>query len=161
MAKENDVEDEDNPKKKMSMKAKLIWLVILIVAFVVLRQAMMILLLAMLPTLVVKFTDATDDDIWFKTVFCFNLAGIYPYMVELVMVYDSSTRSVQDQMADSMMWFIAYGGAAMGYAAMWFFPNLCEFLFRIFNTKKIERHRKKLRRLHDEWGVGDPDLLEF
>jgi len=142
-------------KKKGSFKSKLLWFIAIIVCFALLRQTMMFMLLGMLPTLVIKFTDATEDNMWFKTIFCFNLAGIFPYLLELVTVHQNSIKAIQAQMTDSTMWLVVYGSAAVGYAAMWVCPIVTEFFLRIISSKRSTNHRKKLNRLHDEWGVGE------
>ncbi len=115
----------------------------------------MILLIGMLPTLVVKFVDESDDRLWFKTVFCFNLAGVYPYIIDLAMLHDNSLKAVQDQMADGITWLSAYGAAAAGYIVMTICPIISEFFVRVFNTRRIKRHHNKLVRLNKEWGVGE------
>lgn len=166
---DNTEQAEDNSQAKSSTKKKkgspflrrMTWIFILIIVFALLRQSTVILLVAMLPTLVLKFVDESDGGVWFKTVLCFNLAGIYPYILELAMVHGNSGSAVQKYMADSLMWFSAYGGAGIGYLSMWFFPTLFEFLMRSLNGNRIKMYKKKLRRLHYEWGVGEPELLEF
>ena len=145
-------------KKKSSLKSKLLWLLAILITFALIRQAGMLLLIGMMPTLVLKFIDTTDDKLWFKTVFCFNLSGVYPYIIEIAMVHNNSMKALQAQMADSIMWLVVYGSAAVGYLAMWFFPVVTEFSTRILNNGKIKRHRKKLIALNKEWGVGDPEV---
>ena len=155
MAKTDNM-DENKPrkKKKSSLKSKLIWLVLIVAAFAFLRSSMMFALLALLPTMVIKFTDTSDNEMWFKTIGCFNLAGLYPYMVDIVTVHNNSMRAIQSQMSDSSTWLFIYGAAAMGYATMWFCPIFTEFFLRVTTAKRMERHRKKINRLHEEWGVG-------
>lgn len=145
-------------KKKGSLKSKLLWLFGMIAVFALIRQTGMLLIIGMLPTLALKFIDNTEDRLWFKTVFCFNLAGIYPYIIEIVMVHNNSMKALQAQMADSFMWLVVYGAAASGYVAMWFFPIATEFTTRILNVSRIERHQKKIIALNKEWGVGDPEV---
>ncbi|MDG1287120.1 MAG: hypothetical protein P8P30_06090 [Rickettsiales bacterium] len=146
-------------KKKSSFKSKILWFIVLVGTFALLRQTTMLLLVGMLPTLVVKFIDDSDEQLWFKTVFCFNLAGVFPYLIDITMTHGNSVRALQEQMADSFTWLSAYGGAAAGYAVMIVCPMASEFFMRVFNTKRIEKHHKKLVRLHEEWGVGDKSDL--
>lgn len=142
-------------KKKGSLKEKLFWLFIIIGCFFFLRSAMMFLLIALLPTIVVKITDYTDEELWFKTIGCFNLAAAYPYLMDIVMVHNGSIRAVQAEMTNANTWLIIYGSAAAGYAAMWICPTITEFFLRITQAKKIERHRRKANMLHKEWNVGE------
>lgn len=154
----------EKPKKKKRkgrLRSRLLWLLTFIAIFALLRQTTMLLLVGMLPTLVVKFIDDSEEQFWFKTVLCFNLAGVYPYVIDVVLVHENSLKSLQAQMADSFMWLSAYGSAAVGYAVMWFCPVMTEFFMRVFNTRRIKRHHKKLLRLHQEWGVGDPAMFDL
>ncbi len=163
MTDENEVDSEVKPaeatprkKKKGSFKSKLLWFIIIIAGFAFLRSTMMFLLLGLLPTMVIKFTDDSDEGMWFKTIGCFNLAGIYPFLIDIVMIHNNSMKAIQAQMADSYTWLIVYGAAGMGYAALWFCPIFTEYFIRVTNTTKLNGHRKKLNRLHEEWGVGQP-----
>lgn len=142
-------------RKKSSFKSKMLWFIVIVATFALLRQSTLILLVGMLPSLVVKFIDNTDDNIWFKTVFCFNLAGIYPYVIDLYLIHNNSTKAMQAQIADSSMWLMAYGAAAIGYGVLWFCPIIAEFFIRVFRTRKLQNHYKKVNRLHEEWGVGE------
>lgn len=143
-------------KKKGGMKSKIMWTIIIVACLGLLRQTSLLLLLGMLPTLVVKFIDTTDENIWFRTVCCFNLAGVYPYVIDLLLVHNNSMRAVQAQMTDSIMWLVIYGAATMGYVTLWFVPMATEFAMRIINKSRVERHTKKLKQLNEEWGVGGP-----
>ena len=147
--------DEKKKKKKGSFKNKLLWAMGIIGTLLLIRQTTMLLLIGMLPTLVVKFIDNTEDRLWFKTVLCFNLAGVYPYVIDIVMVHNNSMKAMQAQMADSIMWLVMYGSASIGYAAMWCFPIATEFCMRVLNRSRLERHSKKIEKLRDEWGVGE------
>lgn len=146
---------------KMSLKTKILWLIIFGVLFYLLRQTMMLLLVGMLPTVVVVFIDHSREKLWLKTIFAFNMSGVYPYVLEVMMVHDNSMQAIQETMADSVAWLVMYGAAGCGYAAMWFFPLFSEFCMRIFNRKKIEHHHKKLRMLEDEWGIGEQVAMDL
>jgi len=138
----------------MSLKYKFLTIMGIIGIIFVLRLSSIFLLIGMLPALVVILVDQHPEKLWSKTVFAFNLAGVYPYIYDLYYHQKpEGTAAILKQMSDSSMWLVVYGAAAGGYLAMWLCPQLAEFFMRIVNKRRIQNHQNKLRYLNDEWGI--------
>ncbi len=148
------------PRTKRSLKSKLLWVCFILGSFALLRGSGLLFILGLLPALVMRYTDITENQYWFKTIFCFNLAGLFPYLIEMYFIHHNSFKALQLQLTDSMMWLFVYGMAAVGYALLWVCPIIAEFFYNMSSHASTKRHRDKLQKLHDEWGIGSPEMLD-
>jgi len=148
---------EKKKKKEKSKKAKTSWIFKLSVVFfvifsiMVLQQTTIMLVIAMLPAIVAYIVDNTSSRSWFKTLFCCNLAGALPYLGEVYFSKGNSFQAMQQQMADFSMWLIIYASAGFAWVLIWGLPQISEAFYRSYYYLKSEEHKKKLRRLKQEW----------
>lgn len=141
---------------KLTAKAKLLIMIFTIGAIIVLQQSSIMLLVGMLPAFVALIVDNTHGKSWAKTVFCFNMAGLLPALLEVYIGDGNTLRSLQAHMGDMTMWLIAYGMAGMGWVVIWLSPLAAEQFLKLFTQSSIANCQRKMARLDAEWNIGTP-----
>ncbi len=141
-------------KRKMSFKNKFLLLIFFAAAIYFIKQGVIVMLIGLLPAFVATLVDTTPDRSWTKTVFCFNLAGLMPSLVEMVFAPNIGLATIQAVMGDPFMWLLAYGSAGLGWCVIWASPRLMEHFLVFYYRKCVDRHQAKLVKIDEEWNVS-------
>jgi len=144
---------ESKPKRSVSWKTKLFMLVFCIGAVLLLKQSAMLLMVGMLPAIVAYIVDMTPGQAWFKTVFCFNLAGVLPYVSDLYL-QGSGSSALQRQLGDFGMWLVVYLTAGAGWLCLWLSGKATYRMMRFYTQYRIDNHQRKLKKLSEEWNLS-------
>lgn len=162
MTEETEKESKKEPKKEKKGKkekkkggfvGKLKALFLIAGAIFLLRQSVIMLMVGLLPAFVAYIVDTTNGKSWFKTVFCFNLAGLLPYLAEVYFEKGNSASAMQSQMGDFTMWLVVYLSAGLAWVFIWLCPKVALLCLRGYHEYKAEEHTKKFERLKKEWGI--------
>jgi hypothetical protein len=140
-------------KKGGGIGSKLILVFLLFAAIVLLRQSSVLLLVGILPTVVAYLVDETRNRAWYKTVACFNLAGVLPYVFELYFMHGNQMSAVQKQLGNFNMWFVMYASAGAGWLTLWICPQIMQYVLRIFYVNRIEMHQQKIKKIEEEFSL--------
>ena len=144
---------EKKPKKKGSFKQKLKVFLFVGAAVFFLKQSVIMLMVGLLPAFVAYIVDKTYSNSWFKTVFCFNLAAMLPYIAEVYFEQNNSASAMQAQMGDFFMWFVVYLSAGFAWVLIWACPQFAMLYLKGYHEYKAEEHRRKFDKLKKEWGI--------
>ncbi len=140
--------------KKGGFASKLRLLLLSTIAVLVLQQSVIMLLIGMLPSFVAYIVDNTNSRSWFKTVFCFNLAAMLPYLAELYFDEGNSSAAMQAQMGDFTMWLLIYSSAGLAWVVIWACPKIAAIYLKSYHDLRAQEHRRKFQRLKEEWGIN-------
>ncbi len=153
MAKTN-AKKKDKEKNKGKKKTKSItWLLVVlsILMAVVFKLGFLFFVIGMLPSIVSYYVDATRNNLTFQTVFTCNLAGILPFMAQML-TGDGGNAAVQNVITDATNWLIVYSTAGLGWVFILIAPLLSHNLVVAINKRQIGRLRAHQEELVSEWG---------
>ena len=127
-----------------------------LIVFMYSKNAFIFFSAAILPSIVIIFTDRGSHKCLSATVSTFNLIGIMPYLKQLWnshSIHDTASRVISDPMA----WLLVYFTTFMGFLIYLSFPSIIAQIYvakaNMRITKLIE-HRKKIC---TEWGINLED----
>lgn len=143
-------------KKSKTVKSKskrTTWLIIIIciAMIIVFKAGFLFFIIGILPSIVSYYVDATKNNLSFQTVFTCNLAGILPYMVDMLQG-KSIDAEVQAILSDSISWFVVYSAAAIGWMLVLTAPSLAQLIISTINKRQINRLEKQQKILRERWG---------
>lgn len=122
---------------------------------VVLKQVFLLLVIGMLPTVGSYFTDREKGRPLFKTVFSFNFAGVFYFVVSLISTTPIDTMAVKTSLQDMSTYLTIYSSAALAYLVFYSAPYVTFAMLSIFTHGNLMRLRGTQQRLLANWG---PDL---
>ena len=154
MAKK-DTENDKNakPKRKLGWRMKLMLFIFVVGAIILLKQSCILLLIGMLPAIVAMIVDDTATLAWFKTVFCFNLSGILPFIADLYQ-QGNSLSSMQQLVSSFDMWLVVYCAAGAGWLTVWLCGKVSHWLVRLYTQGRIDNHQRKIEKIDKEWSIS-------
>lgn len=138
--------------KRISKKRMMLYMLCLILLAFVLRYAVLLLLLGMLPAFVARYIDTSDDGNNARVILTCNFAGVLPFLLDLFKKGISSD-SVHGMLFNPTVWLTMYGAAAFGWALVWFFPKAVHFVMEMVQTSSINALNAKQQQIVDEWGL--------
>ena len=138
-------------KKKASSLFRFMLVATALLMALTLREASIFMLLGMLPSVVAYIVDKGPRRHIFATVAMMNLAGVFPYLLDIGLQPRVGTATVQ-ALNDPMVWFFMYSAAAMGWVLVWLMPVLCGFGLHIAREGKVMKLEAECKKLLQEWG---------
>ena len=138
--------------KKIGKLRALVYVIGVILMTVVLKFAVLLLLIGMLPAFVARYVDSSDDCNNSRVISYCNLAGVLPFIAELFKKGISS-EAVSNTMLTPHVWLVMYGAAAFGWALVWFFPQAVYFVLDIAQNSTIAKLNTRQQQIVDEWGL--------
>lgn len=138
-------------KKKSSGKTTLLMVVVTMTMVVVFKLGFLFFVLGILPSIVSYYIDATRSNLSFQTVFTCNLAGVLPFMADMLKDHGSNS-AVQEIISNSVNWLIVYGAAGVGWLLVFIAPMLSQILINAMHQRQIGRLERHQRILVEEWG---------
>ncbi len=142
---------KDAKKKSGGGKTTLIMVLVTLVMIVVFKLGFLFFVIGILPSIVSYYIDATRSNLSFQTVFTCNLAGVLPFMADMLKA-GGSNAAVQEIIANSVNWLIVYGAAGMGWLLVMVAPMLSQILINAMHQRQIGRLERHQRILVEEWG---------
>lgn len=122
----------------------------LVLTFVI-QYSFIFLLVALLPSVVAHIVDRTPGKHQFHTVLACNIAGLAPYMSQLLM-HKNSLSAVQMMLSNPLVWFMIYSAAAIGWLMVWLLPYGVSMCIHMMNVKEILVRENLQKKLVNEWG---------
>lgn len=106
---------------------------------------------SILPAMVASIVDRRPRKHASKTVICFNLAGLFPSMFDIMMSTDPDVAA-QQQLADPFTWLMVYGFAGFGWLVVYLIPQMVFLYLVVRSDHSIAKLEKKRKDLVEEWG---------
>ena len=155
MANEDENEEEKSAEEKKSGGRFSLPLIIIfsIVAIVFIQVTYIFLLVGMLPSIVAYIVDRRQGKLAFQAVATFNLAGMLPYLGELIFAHGNSPSAVQQLMGTGVVWLKIYSAAAMGWIMIFILPYLTNYLLRGIYSGRVMRLEMIQKKLIKKWGA--------
>lgn len=113
--------------------------------------AFIVLVVGLVPAIVAMVIDADRARYATIAVFATNLAGVVPFVLELVIARASMMDAVA-MVSDVFIIAVMYGAAAIGWALVLGMPKVAAVYISVVNQSRIESMRKEQQRLVEEWG---------
>lgn len=137
--------------KKKSGKATILMVITTIAMIIVFKLGFLFFIIGILPSIVSYYIDATRSNLSFQTVFTCNLAGVLPFMADMLRERGSNS-AVQEIISNAFNWLIAYGAAGIGWMLVFIAPMVSQLLIGAMHQRQITRLERHQRILVDEWG---------
>jgi len=150
------------PKKKGHGKAKFFGVVILLgLAMPFMLGSVLLLLAALIPTYVAYMTDNCPEKTGATSVCAMNLAGAFPFLMDLWMKGQTPANALHI-LSDSSSWLVILGAAAVGQLIIYAVPQAIATMSLTHAEGRIKTLRKNLELLKDSWGpeVGTTKPVE-
>jgi hypothetical protein len=130
----------------------IVFILVLSLALIYLLNHTFIFLVAgMLPGIVAYVIDRSPGRRIFQIVALSNLAGVFPYVAQLMQQGNTAT-AVQGMLSTPSVWMFMYLAAGFGWVLVWIAPTLAQQLLELTNNQKIARLQRLQKRLEEEWG---------
>ena len=150
MAKENTKKTAKPKKKGKFMKMTMLWL-ICITLVVFLQLSFILFLVGMIPTGIAYLTDDSDYKHKFHCVLPCNMAGVIPYMAQLL-ANGNEVSQMQGMLGDLSTIAVMYSSAALGWILYGASPHMAAAFVRILNNRKTGNINAIQHQLVKEWG---------
>lgn len=134
---------------KLNLVQKLVLLLGLIVLAFVALPIVIIMIIGLLPTLTILLLNSKDIN-RLMIVGCFNMAGVFICMVNLLGQY---TSGIQITILNNVFnIIIMLGAAALGMIVFFELPNLFVSISRASAQRRLHNIDAKLEKLSADWG---------
>lgn len=116
--------------------------------------ALVFLLVGLLPSVSAFFVDRRKGRLTTKTVFCFNMCGIMPYIVSILNFSGSTDASdiAKNLIADVYIWCFVYLSASAGWFTAWIVPKITVMVVEHKRSIRTAMFEKTMKDLTEEWG---------
>ncbi|MCI5049062.1 MAG: hypothetical protein MRY32_01845 [Rickettsiales bacterium] len=150
MAKE-ETKKQGKPKKKRNfLKMTMLWMVCIILV-IFLQLSFILFLVGMIPTGIAYLTDDSDYRHKFHCVLPCNMAGVIPYMAQLL-ANGNEVGQMQAMMGDIGTIAVMYSCAGLGWILYGASPHMASAFVRILNSRKTGNINAIQQQLVKEWG---------
>lgn len=123
-----------------------------------------ILLIGMVPTIVAYFVDSSKEKLKPVTVGAMNLAGCFPFVLEMWMQQGSDVGVALATILDAKTIAAIYSAALIGYMIDWAMTGLVAQVMHHRGRHRLDEIEKRQEQLILRWGPevrGDVDLDEY
>jgi|GEM_PF-484910 len=131
--------------------SQILVLLLIILFMLVSLPTVILLVFGLLPTMVAFLIDRSYQHSATFSVGSLNIAGIFPYLLELWMGYNTMDYVLQ-KMSDVFAIAIMYSGAAFGWALFSSLPPIVGSFYAVVNKQQIASLKAKQKKLLEEWG---------
>ncbi len=148
------------PPKKSGGGLMLLGMMALFAAVILMLVSMASLVLVvfgMLPTFVAVLVDRSPQRFAFISVMAMNLAGVFPYLLDLWMGSNSMSVAI-DSLTDVFSLFTMYGSAAVGWVLFIVTPPIVTTVMTFIAQRRVSILRANQKRLLAEWGNAVANL---
>lgn len=138
-------------RRRMGGRSKLLLILFSLGLMAVFRTGFVFIIIGMMPSIVASFLDVTRKRYMFKSVLACNLAGMMPFIGELLR-HGPNSVTMQNIMGDAGNWVIIYGSALIGWMMVRGMPMIAYSFINGFHSTQIMRLRGNQKRIENEWG---------
>lgn len=114
--------------------------------------AALLVLLGLLPSFVAGYIDRSPDLAKAKVVTACNLAGIVPFVADLLRQGITSSN-VHSVLLSGYTWVVMLSAAGLGWVLVWGFPKGAHAVLEYMNKNNVAGLRKRQQQIVDEWGL--------
>lgn len=150
-------------KKKGGLKEK-VTLAFLIVMGVIFKSTAVILIVGMLPTIVAAIIDTSKEKLKALTVGAMNLAGCFPFVLEVWITGDNDVSSALSKVLEPRTFVTIYLAAAIGYLIDWSMSGIVAQIMYQKGQGRLKEIDKIQKSLIERWGQevkGEMQLDEY
>lgn len=115
--------------------------------------AFLLFMIGIVPAIVAFVVDRERGRNATLAVSATNVAGVAPFVVELMMVGPTLDRAFA-MMTDVFVLAVMYGTAAIGWGLVLGMPKLAAVYIGVTNDSRIQTLRREQKRLVEDWGDG-------
>lgn len=147
-------------KKKSLGAAGQLLLVVLVICGVLFAPTTILLLFGMLPAIVAGFVDRSEERVRGITVGCMNLAGCFPFLLELWTSEHEIAQALRI-LAEPGTWVVMYAAAGVGYCMEWAMAGAAAIYMTEMAQNRLKTIEKQQEKYIDRWGrevTGDIPL---
>lgn len=158
----NTQHNNSNGVKNSVSSNNIIYLGILITSMLILLisvNALIFILIALLPTAAIFFLDRKPHKLLSKTVAGFNLCGIAPYLSYIFASPSNAMQATHNLIYSLQVWFYIYLAAGVGFLVAIGLPQLCGNIFAAKAQIRITQYKQEQKKLAEEWSdeIINPD----
>ena len=159
---DNNQSNNGNVLKSSVASNNLLYFGILITSMLILLisvNALIFILIALLPTGAVIFLDRKPHKLLSKTVAGFNLCGIAPYLSYIFASPSNAMQATHNLIYSLQVWFYIYLAAGVGFLVAIGLPQLCGNIFAAKAQIRIAQYKQEQKKLAEEWSeeIINPD----
>lgn len=143
------------------MKISLAFLCVLGIAF---SSTSVVLVLGMLPTIAAYIWDRSKDKMTAFTVGAMNLAGCFPFLLELWLTEGHDINTAFGKFEEIRTWIVIYLAAMIGWMIDWAMTGIIASIMVQKGQYRMQDIRKIKEKLIERWGpevTGQIPLDEF
>lgn len=137
-------------KKSSKIFSWWLWLALIPVGVIAL-PTVLLLVVAMAPTLVAAFIDRRPEKYAAYTVGGFNLSATIPYVLKLWFA-GHTMAALTKIVANPFAWLIIYGAAGLGWVAFTYTPEVVLRVTGFRDRQNVAAMVKRQEHLVEEWG---------
>lgn len=138
-------------KKKGGVGTIVLGLFATLILIYFLSFAALLVILGLVPSFVAGYVDRTPDKAKAKVVGACNLAGIVPFVSDLVK-QGITSNNVHAVLLSGYTWLVMLGAAGLGWALVWGFPRASHAVLDYVQKSNVAALRKRQQQILDEWG---------
>lgn len=114
--------------------------------------AALLVMLGLLPSFVAGYVDRSPDLAKAKVVTACNIAGIVPFVADL-MRQGITSSNVHGVLLSGGTWVVILGAAGLGWALVWGFPRGAHAVLDFIQKSNVAAMHKRQQQIIDEWGM--------
>lgn len=114
-------------------------------------SALILFVVGCVPTMVAYIIDREPGRNATLTVAAANVAGVAPFIFELLQNGPSVARALA-MLSDVFVIVVMFGTAGVGWMLVLGMPKVAEVYIEVMNESKIKQMRREQKRLIEEWG---------
>jgi len=122
-----------------------------LILMLVSMASLVLVVFGMLPTFVAALVDRSAQRFAFISVLAMNLAGVFPYLLDLWMGANNMSVAI-DSLTDVFSLFTMYGSAALGWVLFIVTPPVVTTGMTFIAQRRVAILRASQKKLLAEWG---------
>lgn len=159
MAKEKPATTASN-RMKMKLRYKLLLIIFSLVMMALLRTGFVFFVIGMMPAIVAYYMDATKYRYIFRSVFAANMAGMFPFIMQ-ILHQGPTSMLLQQTMGSAFVWFVIYGASFLG----WLLTVICPYFAQTMVVGLHQTQHARLewlqKKLESEWGSEVKQFIQL
>lgn len=149
--KEESLEAFKQKRDKAYKRHRRMFFLLSLIFIVWLKTTYLFIVVAILPSIVAYFIEQASFRRPFRTVFTCNIAGLLPFLVDLVSQGNSPAR-LMNLMGSLDTWLVIYGASGLGCLLIITAPLVTTFFIDIARASFVDDVQKRQDKLEEEWG---------
>jgi magnesium-transporting ATPase (P-type) len=118
-----------------------------------------VVIVGLLPGITAHILDRRKGRAASRTVFAFNVAGLTPQIVT-ILLSGNPNNTAQQVLSNPFTWLWIYMFAAFGWLTVHLIPQIAYLVLNLKAEFLIKKHEEKQEKLIDEWGEAVTGIVE-